>query len=368
MALDRYCLLGRSGLRVSRLALGTMTFGTDWGWGTDEALARELFHVYLDQGGNFFDTADMYTNGTSESWLGRFIAEAGVRERVVVASKYSFNTEPGNPNGGGNHRKNLMRALEGTLRRLGTDYVDLYYLHLWDRMTPVDEVMRAMDDAVRAGKVRYVGLSDVPAWYAARAQTLAQWRGFEPVAALQVEYSLVERTVELEFADLSAELGMGLVAWSPLAMGLLSGKYKPSADGSFGEGRLQATANDQRPAYARFTERNFAIVNALHKVAEAVDRPMAQVAINWLAGRRGVASIVVGATRAAQLRETLAAFDFELAAAAIEELDHATAPPRPFPYYLFGDIQQARVHGGVEVANAPAGYLQPTVVPATQKP
>jgi aryl-alcohol dehydrogenase-like predicted oxidoreductase len=288
-----------------------------------------------------------------------------VRDRVVVASKYSFNAEPRNPNGGGNHRKNLMRALEGTLRRLGTDYVDLYYVHIWDRMTPVDEVMRTMDDAVRAGKVRYVGLSDVPAWYASRAQTLAQWRGFEPVAALQVEYSLVERNPELEFADLAAELGMGLVPWSPLAMGLLSGKYKPSADGKFGEGRLQTTANDPRPAYARFNERDFAIVAALEKVAHDVEKPMAQVALNWLAGRRSVSSIIVGATRAAQLRETLASLDFELPAAAIEALDRATAPARSFPYHLFGDIQQARVHGGVEVASAPARYAQPTIVPAT---
>jgi aryl-alcohol dehydrogenase-like predicted oxidoreductase len=365
MSLDRYCTLGRSGLRVSRLALGSMTFGTEWGWGADQTLARELFDVYLERGGNFVDTADMYTNGTSETWLGGFVASAGVRDRVVIASKYSFNAEPGNPNTGGNHRKNLMRALEGSLRRLGTDYIDLYYVHIWDRMTPVDEVMRTMDDAVRAGKIRYVGLSDVPAWYAARAQTLAQWRGFEPVAALQIEYSLVERTPELEFADLAVELGMGLVPWSPLAMGLLSGKYKQSADGTFGEGRLQITANDPRPAYARFNDRNFAIVAALEKVAREVDKPMAQVAINWLAGRRGVSSIIVGATRTAQLRETLASLNFELPATAVAELDLATAPARPFPYHLFGDIQQARIHGGVEVASAPARYQQPTIVPAT---
>jgi aryl-alcohol dehydrogenase-like predicted oxidoreductase len=166
MKLDHYTLLGRSGLRVSPISLGTMTFGTEWGWGTDEATARALFDLYVDAGGNFIDTADLYTEGTSEQWVGRFTAERRLRDRLVIATKYSYNAEAGNPNAGGNHRKNLLRALEGSLKRLGTDYIDLYYLHTWDRMTPADEVMRAMDDAVRAGKIRYVGLSDVPAWYA----------------------------------------------------------------------------------------------------------------------------------------------------------------------------------------------------------
>lgn len=363
MGLDQYCLLGRSGLRVSRLALGTMTFGGEWGWGSDQPVARELFDLYLDRGGNFIDTADMYTDGTSERWLGEFIESAGVRDRVVLASKYSFNTDAGNPNGGGNHRKNLMRSLEGSLRRLRTDYIDLYYLHIWDRMTPVDEVMRAMADAVRAGKIRYVGLSDVPAWYAARAQTLAQWRGFEPVAAIQVEYSLIERSPELEFADLSGELGMGLVPWSPLSMGLLSGRYKPGVDGKFGEGRLQTTADSNRPAFNRFSARNFEIVAALEKVAISIGKPMAQVAIKWLSLQRGVSSIIVGATRAAQLRETLGSLDFDLPASMVQELDRKTKPEAPFPYYLFGDVQQARVHGGVEVTTAPSHYRLPTTVP-----
>lgn len=367
MTLDKYVLLGRSGLRVSRLALGTMTFGTATGFGTEEAGARAIFDAYLANGGNFIDTADMYTDGTSETWLGRFIAEAGVRDRIVLASKYSFNVQSGNPNGGGNHRKNMMRALEGTLKRLQTDYLDLYYLHIWDRMTPVDEVMRTMDDAVRAGKIRYVGLSDVPAWYAARAQTLSQWRGFEPVAALQLEYSLVERNCEMEFVDLAQELGIGLVPWSPLGMGLLSGKYKPSTDGKFGEGRLQVTANDKRPAFNRLTERNFAIVAALEAVARELDRPMAQVAIHWLARRRGVSSIVVGATRVEQLRETMASLDFECPPEALHKLDEATAPATPFPYNLFGHIQEARVHGNVQVASAAPQQYQPIVVPAAPR-
>src|SRR6516165_8164948 len=219
-ALNSYFTLGRCGLRVSRLALGTMTFGTEWGWGTDKDTARQLVNTYLDAGGNFFDTADMYTNGTSETWLGEFIAEAGARDKAVISTKFSYNAEPGNPNAGGNGRKNILRALEASLKRLGTDYIDLYVLHTWDRVTPVEEVVRTLDDLVRSGKVRHVGLSDVPAWYAARAATIAQWRGYEPVSALQLEYSLAERNIENEFVGLGAEVGAGIMVWSPLASGL----------------------------------------------------------------------------------------------------------------------------------------------------
>ncbi len=368
MTLDRYTLLGRSGLRVSPLALGTMTFGTEWGWGADESTARQLFDRYVDAGGNFIDTADLYTDGTSETWVGRFAAARALRERLVIATKYSYNAEPGNPNAGGNHRKNLLRALEGSLKRLGTDYIDLYYLHTWDRMTPADEVMRAMDDAVRAGKIRYVGLSDVPAWYAGRAQTLADWRGFEPVAAMQLEYSLIERNAEHEFADLATHLGMGLVPWSPLGMGLLSGKYRPSQDANAahvsGTGRLQTLAADPQPGFDKLSARNFAIVAELEAVARDAGRPMAQVALNWLSHKRGVSSVIVGATRLAQLDESLAALDFTLAPELVARLDAASEPPHPFPYYMFADGHQARIHGDVEVFAKPTGFDLPQRVPA----
>src|SRR6185437_763329 len=196
MAIDHYYTLGNSGLRVSRLALGTMTFGTEWGWGSDEAGSKQIFDAYLDAGGNFFDTADLYTSGTSETWLGKFVADRKARDRAVIATKFTFNADPTNPNGGGNGRKNILRAVEGSLRRLGTDYIDLYLLHAWDQITPPEEVMRTLDDLVRAGKVRHVGLSDVPAWYASRAQTIAEFRGYEPLCALQLEYSLTERSIE----------------------------------------------------------------------------------------------------------------------------------------------------------------------------
>jgi len=376
MKLNSYTLLGRSGLRVSPIALGTMTFGTEWGWGADEAAAQRLFDIYVDAGGNFIDTADLYTEGTSESWVGRFAAARGLRERLVIATKYSYNAQSGNPNAGGNHRKNLLRALEGSLKRLGTDYIDLYYLHTWDRMTPADEVMRAMDDAVRAGKIRYVGLSDVPAWYAGRAQTLAEWRGFEPVAAMQLEYSLIERNAEHEFADLATQLGMGLVPWSPLGMGVLSGKYRPAQTrvegaasasgfpGVSGAGRLQTVGPKPPPGFDKLSARNFAIVAELERVAHEASRPMAQVALNWLYQKRGVASIIVGATKAGQLEESLGALDFTLAPELIARLDAASEPAHPFPYYMFADGHQARIHGQVDVRAAPLNHARTQHVPA----
>ncbi|MBW4619952.1 MAG: aldo/keto reductase [Cyanosarcina radialis HA8281-LM2] len=258
MSLDSYYTLGKSGLRVSRLALGTMTFGTEWGWGADEETARQLFNTYIEAGGNFIDTADLYTGGTSETWLGKFVAERNLRDRTVIATKFSYNAEPGNPNAGGNGRKNMMRAVEGSLKRLGTDYIDLYILHTWDRITPAEEVMRTMDDLVRSGKVRYLGLSDTPAWYAARAQTLAEWRDYEPLSTLQLEYSLLERNIEREFIDLGTELGMGVMVWSPLASGLLSGKYKPSESNFSGEGRLEMMKDSANPAFQKFNDTCYA--------------------------------------------------------------------------------------------------------------
>jgi aryl-alcohol dehydrogenase-like predicted oxidoreductase len=356
MSLASYFTLGRSGLRVSRLALGAMTFGTEWGWGADEATARSMFDAYLDAGGNFIDTADLYTNGTSEEWIGRFVAARGARDRVVIATKFGFNAQPGNPNAGGAGRKNMLRAVEGSLKRLGTDYLDLYLLHAWDRITPVEETMRAFDDLVRSGKVRHIGFSDVPAWYAAKAATLAQWRSWEAPVALQLEYSLVERNIEREFVDLGAEAGMGLMVWSPLASGLLSGKYKPSQGGSFGEGRLQTLKGSTNPGFAKFSERNFRIVAALEQVAKEVNRSMAQVALNWVANRPGVASVIVGATKPAQLADNLGALDFTLPAELAQRLDAANRPEPQFPYTFFESEIQGMVHGGVAVADKPAAY------------
>jgi aryl-alcohol dehydrogenase-like predicted oxidoreductase len=356
MSLASYFTLGRSGLRVSRLALGAMTFGTEWGWGADEAAARSMFDAYLDAGGNFIDTADLYTNGTSEEWVGRFVAARGARDRVVIATKFGFNAQPGNPNAGGSGRKNILRAVEGSLQRLGTDYIDLYLLHAWDRITPVEEVMRTFDDLVRSGKVRHVGFSDVPAWYAAKGATFAQLRGWEAPVALQLEYSLVERNIEREFVDLGAEAGMGLMVWSPLASGLLSGKYRPTAGGKFGEGRLETLKGSSNPGFAKFSERNFRIVAAIERVAQDVGRSMAQVALNWVAHQPGVASVIIGATKPAQLADNLGALDFTLPAELAQRLDDAGRPESQFPYSFFDSEIQGMVHGGVPVTEKPEGY------------
>ncbi len=365
MNTDRYYTLGRSGLRVSRLALGAMTFGTEWGWGADEAAARRMFDAYLDAGGNFVDTADLYTNGTSESWLGRFIADHGVRDRVVLATKYGYNAEPGNPNAGGNGRKNLIRALEGSLRRLRTDYVDLYLLHTWDLLTPAEEAIRTLDDQVRAGKIRHLGLSDVPAWYAARMQTLAEWRGYEPLCALQLEYSLVERGIEREHVPLGLALGMGVVVWSPLASGLLSGKYRPSEAGSSAPGRLHTMRDSGNPGFQKFTERNWAIVAELESVAKELGQPMAAVAVNWIASRPGVASVLLGATKLSQLQTTLQALAFTIPAELSARLEQVGRPDPQFPYTFFGPEIQGMIHGGRPVGSKPAGYHPAILIEGT---
>ena len=362
--LNSYYTLGRTGLRVSRLALGTMTFGTEWGWGSDKETARQLFNAYADAGGNFFDTADLYTNGTSETWLGEFVAERGLRDKAVIATKFTYNGEPGNPNAGGNGRKNILRAVEGSLKRLGTDYIDLYILHTWDRVTPAEEVMRTLDDLVRAGKIRHAGLSDVPAWYASRAQTLADWRGYEPISALQLEYSLVERNIEREFTDLGTQHGMGIMVWSPLGSGLLSGKYRPSQDGGTGDGRLEAVKGSAVSAFDKFKQRNWDIVNELDAVAKAMGRSMAQVALNWVANRPGVASVILGATKLSQLNDNMAALSFEIPGELKARLDAISAPAVEFPYSYFRDNQQVRIAGGVAVGGKPATYVPAIEIPA----
>ena len=356
-ALNQYETLGRSGLRVSRLALGTMTFGTEWGWGSDKQAARQLFDAYVDAGGNFFDTADGYTNGTSEKWLGEFVAARGLRDRAVIATKFTFNGEPGNPNAGGNGRKNILRALEGSLKRLGTDYIDLYILHSWDRMTPAEEVIRTLEDLVRAGKIRHVGLSNVPAWYAARAQTIAELRGLEQPVALQLEYSLVERNIEREYVALGTEHGMGIMVWSPLASGLLSGKYRPSRDGGGeGAGRLEAMKGAANPVFHKFTPRNWKILAELEAASKEIGRSMAEVALNWVANRPGVAAVIVGATRREQLDSNLAALSFQIPPALLARLDDVSRPELLNPYVFFDAEIQGMIHGGVTVAAKPSGY------------
>jgi aryl-alcohol dehydrogenase-like predicted oxidoreductase len=356
-SLADYSLLGRSGLRVSPLGLGTMTFGTEWGWGADVETSRGMFRRYLEAGGNFVDTADGYTNGRSEELLGQFMKEMGNRDRVVLATKFTFNAVPGDPNAGGNGRKNIHRALEGSLRRLQTDYLDLYWLHAWDTLTPVEEVLSTLDALVRQGKVRHVGFSDTPAWYLAHAQGLAQSRGLEPVCALQLEYSLVERSIEREHVPAALHLGMGICPWSPLASGLLTGKYRRGAGGAWeGQGRLQVVKGSGNPVFEKFTERNAKVLEVLLDVASRLGRSPAQVAVNWITRRPGVTSTIVGATRLEQLEATLRSLEFEIPAELSLRLEEVGRPEAAFPYLFFGPSMRAMVSGGVPVRREPRWF------------
>jgi aryl-alcohol dehydrogenase-like predicted oxidoreductase len=348
-----YHLLGRTGLRVSPLALGTMTFGNDWGWGASEETARTLFNTYLERGGNFIDTADLYTNGTSEELLGKFVKDRGARDFVVLATKYSFGAAAGNPNAGGNGRKNLFRALEGSLRRLQTDYIDLYWVHAWDTLTPVEEVMSTLDDVVASGKVRYIGLSDCPAWYVSRGQTIAELRGWERLAGMQMEYNLVERGIEHEFVPLAQNLGMGIVAWSPLASGLLSGKYTKD---NLREGRLGALQGSGNPAFDRITAnpRNWDIVDALNSISKEIGQAPSSVALNWVATQPGIAATLVGATKLAQLEANLKALEFKIPAELRGKLEQASAPEQTTPYMFFGEKMQQMQTNGTRVTAFPA--------------
>jgi aryl-alcohol dehydrogenase-like predicted oxidoreductase len=346
---NEYVTLGQSGLRVSPLCLGTMTFGTEWGWGSDEDAARSIFNRYLERGGNFVDTADGYTNGKSEEMVGKFIKEAQARDRVALATKFTSNAQPGNPNAGGNGRKNMYRAIEGSLCRLQTDYIDLYWLHIWDRVTPVEEVLSSFDALVRAGKVRYIGLSDVPAWYVARAQTLAEQLGRERIIALQLEYSLVERNIERELIPAAQELGMAVCPWSPLAGGILSGKYNREGKPGSPQGRLDIQKKAGGALFERFTERNWKIVDVLVDVAKQIDRPPAEVALNWVATQPGVTSIIIGATKLDQLESNLSSLDFAIPGELRSRLDKAGELDPVQPDVCFRPPVQARVTGGTVV-------------------
>ncbi len=311
----RYKLLGRSGLRVSELALGTMTFGPDWGWGADADESRRIFERYDEAGGNFVDTANNYTDGTSEGLVGELTESQ--RERWVVATKYSLSLDPNDPNAGGNHRKSLVRSLEQSLRRLRTDYVDLLWLHMRDATTPIEEAVRALDDQVRLGKVLYVGISDSPAWVAAQANTIADLRGWSPFVALQIPYSVASRQPERELLPMASSLGLALVPWGVLGAGILTGK----------------PASERRWPEDRVSEKTEQLVELLQSIAAAHGATAAQVAIAWLLGAGGPPTIVpiVGARTEAQIVENLGALQLELTAEERGELDEAGAPELGFP-------------------------------------
>ena len=346
--MNEYVTLGRSGLIVSPFCLGTMTFGNDR-WGSSDEEARRIFDRYVEEGGNFLDCADGYAEGKSEEVLGRFIAESKLRDKVVLATKFTFAAEEGNPNSGGNGRKNAYRALEGSLRRLGTDYVDLYWMHVWDMITPVEEVVETLSTLVRASKIRYYGFSDVPAWYVARAVTLAEERGLVPPIALQLEYSLVERNIEREHVTAAQELGLGICPWSPLASGFLSGKYTREGATSSKGSRLDVLKESNNPVFNKFTEQNWKVLDVLQDAAKQLGRSAAQVALNWVTTQPGVTSTIIGATKIKQLEDNVAALSFAIPPDLRQKLDDAGALEEAHPYMFFGEVLQGRVRGGVEV-------------------
>ncbi|UOQ51163.1 aldo/keto reductase [Hymenobacter cellulosivorans] len=341
MSLTNFRTLGRSGLIVSPLALGTMTFGTAR-WGSDDDVSQAIFNAYVDAGGNFLDTADVYSGGQSEEMLGRFVAERRLRDHLVLATKFSFGGQANTPNVGGNGRKNIHRALEGSLRRLQTDYVDLYWLHAYDSVTPVEEVLHTLGDLVRTGKIRYFGFSNVPAWYATKAATLAAAHGIPGPVALQVEYSLVARRIEQEHVPAARDLGLGITPWSPLAAGFLAGKYQREGAGASGEGRL---TGPNPFGNMKFTDHNWQVLDALRPVAAELNRPLAQVALAWVAQQPGISSVIVGASKVAQLHESVAALDIQLTPAQLQSLDEASILD-PFQDRFWSVLKKAVFGGG----------------------
>jgi aryl-alcohol dehydrogenase-like predicted oxidoreductase len=337
----KYRLLGNSGLRVSEAALGAMTFGDEWGWGSPKDEARKVYDAFREVGGNFIDTANFYTNGMSESFLGEFMKDH--RQSVVLATKYTMSAPGTDPNAAGNQRKNMMQAVEASLKRLQTDYIDLYWVHMWDQITPVEEVMRGLDDLTRQGKVLYVGISDAPAWWIAQANILAQLRGWSPFVGLQIEYSLIERSVERELVPMAKALNLGLTAWSPLAKGILTGKYH--GQGSSEKGRMNS---DMMKEFMPEQQRTDRVVSAVKAVSDQTGRSMAQVGLAWLRYRPVPVIPIIGARKLSQLHDNLASFDLALSAEQVKALDEASQIDPGFPYHLYAkESVRAIAFGGM---------------------
>ncbi|QGQ95085.1 aldo/keto reductase [Paenibacillus psychroresistens] len=345
----KYYLLGKSGLRVSELSLGTMTFGTEAGWGTDMNEAQKILDLYTDRGGNFVDTANVYMNGSSEKMLGNLLADK--RNQIVLSTKYTMNAHPGDPNGGGNHRKSMVRSVEESLKRLKTDYIDLLYMHIWDDTTPVEEILRTMDDLVRSGKVLYVGISDTPAWQVARMQAIADLRGWSPLVALQIEYSLIERTSERELIPMANDMGLGVVPWSPLGSGLLSGKYtREDFQYSVDSAEIKGTKKAGIITQGKFTERNMTIVEEVNQIASEINKLPAQVALAWLLSKKTVTSITLGVRSVEQLENNLGSLEVNLSSDQIKRLDEASRIDLGFPHEtLANPVNKKYITGGIEV-------------------
>lgn len=360
MPLDHYVTLGRSGLRVSPFCLGAMTFGEDLGWGSSVEESTQIIDRYTELGGNFIDTANFYTKSHSEKILGDHVGRHPARrDRLVLATKFSGNLYPGDPNGGGSGRKSIVAACDNSLRRLQTDYIDLYWLHNWDVHTPIDETMAALEDLVRAGKVRYIGVSDTPAWKIAQANVTAHFRGWSSFIGLQIEYSLLERTVEQELVPMALELGLGITPWSPLKSGALSGKY------------TRANAGSVKPGRAMFldpylNETTYTLVDALEAIASEHETTVARVALAWVQSRPGVTSTIIGARRLAQLEDNVKALEVKLGADDLARLEALTRPTFGFPQSM--QPMFPSIHNGGTSVNGVQAPPSPFVIQKGETP
>src|SRR5437899_1202852 len=341
----RYKSRGKSGLRVSELCLGGMTFGEDWGSmlpGASKEEAKKIFDLFVSKGGNFIDTANVYQKGTSEKYVGEIISSE--REKFVLATKYTLTTNPDDPNASGNHRKNLVQSIDASLKRLNTHYIDLLWVHIWDPMTPIEEVVRSLDDLVRSGKILYVGISDAPAWLISYANAITELRGWSPFIGIQVMYSLIERSVERELLPMARALDIGVTAWSPLGGGVLSGKYnKQSASNE------QIRFSVDNPMSASFVnERNLSIATEVQEIAKEINKTPSQIALNWIRQQnkdKGVIIPIIGARTEAQAKDNLGCLDFELTTDQLKRLDEKSKIQLGFPHDFMSEAAKLFLYG-----------------------
>jgi aryl-alcohol dehydrogenase-like predicted oxidoreductase len=360
MPLNHYVTLGRSGLRVSPFCLGTMTFGEDLGWGSTVQESQQILDRFIELGGNFIDTANFYTKSHSEKIIGDHVGRHPARrDRLVIATKFSGNLYPGDPNGGGSGRKSIIAACENSLRRLQTDYIDLYWLHNWDIHTPIEETMAALDALVQAGKVRYIGVSDTPAWKIAEANVIAQFRGWSAFVGLQIEYSLLERTVEQELVPMAHEFGLGITPWSPLKSGALSGKYTRK-----NVGQIKGDRGIFLDSF--LSERTYAVVDQLESVAKAHNSTPARVALAWVQSRPGVTSTIIGARRMTQLEDNIQALELTLTKDQTAQLDELTKPTFGFPQSMEPFFPS--IHHGGSTVNGISAPISPFVIGVGETP
>jgi aryl-alcohol dehydrogenase-like predicted oxidoreductase len=360
----RFKLLGKTGLRVSELCLGTMTFGEEWGSllrGAPKEESKKMFDAFMDTGGNFIDTANVYQQGTSEKYLGDFIKSYGRRDNIVLATKYTLSTNPDDPNAGGNHRKNLVQSVNASLDRLQLDYIDILWVHIWDPMTPVEEMMRALDDLIQSGKILYAGISDAPAWIVSQANTIAELKGWSPFVGLQIPYSLIERSAERELLPMARTMDIGVTAWSPLAGGVLTGKYSQDAQKikksrnktskMTGNGELRRYSPDNPMSEIFLSERNISIANEVTKISKELERTASQVALNWVRQRLQKQQIpviipIIGARTYSHIKDNLGCLDFNLTFEQIQRLDDISKISLGFPYeFMESDMVRGFIYG-----------------------